>query len=68
MSRDLNLDVDTPEKVAAVLRDAAEVFRDSAEELASAWQDRHAGRVWREIAKVLERAAVSCDKAVDRYV
>jgi hypothetical protein len=64
----LDLDVDTPEKVAQVLRAAAERFYESEGELQSAWQDRNAGRVWREFAKILERAADQCERAVSKYV
>lgn len=46
MSRSLDLDVDSPEKVARILRNAAESYYESASELESAWQDRGAGRPW----------------------
>jgi hypothetical protein len=58
----LDLDVDAPDKVADVLRRAAEAFYDSASELESAWQDRAAGRPWMKIAAILERAAASVDR------
>lgn len=66
--RSLDLDVSTPEEVAVILRRAADRFRDSTDELGSAWQDRRAGRVWSEFAKVLDRAAAACDKAVKDHV
>lgn len=59
-----DLDVDAPEKVSAILRRAAEAYYYSAEELASAWQDRQAGKVWERIARVLESAADKIDKIV----
>jgi hypothetical protein len=61
---DLDLDVDAPDKVAPVLRRAAEKFYESASELEAAWQDKAAGRPWIKIAQILERAANSIDKAL----
>ena len=58
---DLDLDVDAPEKVANVLRRAADKYWESESELQSMWQDPRAGRIWREFAKILERAADQCD-------
>lgn len=63
----MNLDVDSPDKVAVALRKAAEMYRDSEIDLQATWQDSHAGRVWRELAKILERAASACDKACETY-
>lgn len=57
MRNKLSLDVDSPYKVAPVLTDAAQTFRESAEELRSAWQSRQAGHVWDLIAKELDAAA-----------
>jgi hypothetical protein len=65
---DHNLDVGTPEEVAQVLRATAELYYDSANELSSSWQDKNAGRCWKEFAKILEAAALKCDKAVADYV
>ena len=62
----MNLDVDAPEKVADVLRAAAQKYRESTSELQSAWQDNGIV-IWDRIAKILERAADSCDKAVTKY-
>jgi hypothetical protein len=63
-----DLDVDVPEKVPAVLRAVAQRYYESAADLQAAWQDKHAGRVWREFAQILERAAASCDRAVAKDV
>ena len=57
MPRKLNLDVDSPEKVPPVLREAAEAYYESAEELSRAWQSRAAGQPWIRIARVFERLA-----------
>jgi len=65
---DLDLDVDTPEELAPVLRAAADQYNESASELQSAWQDPHAGKVWAKFAVILERAADQAEKAVDKYV
>jgi hypothetical protein len=64
----LDLDVDVPEKVPVALRRAVEHFEEAFSELQSAWQDRNAGRVWHEFAKILDRAADSCDRAIDKHV
>lgn len=61
-----DLDIGTPDKVATVLRMAADKYRQSACDLAAAWQDESAGKVWNEFARILERAAVSCEKAWDK--
>lgn len=60
----LDLDVDSPEKVIPVLRRAIEAFYDSAVELESAWQDRSAGKPWIVIAKELEKAANNIEKKI----
>ena len=60
---ELNLDVDSPDKVAAVLRAAAEEYVSAAIELGEAWQDKGAGRPWLKIAAILDRAAKQIDKA-----
>lgn len=59
----IDLDVAVPEAVAPALRKAAEQYRESAAELASAWQDKGAGAVWTAYAKILERAADEVDRA-----
>lgn len=58
----LNLDVDAPDKVAAVLRAAADAYTESHAELQSAWQDKNAGREWPAIAKILDQAAAKIEK------
>jgi len=58
----MDLDVDSPEKVAAVLRRAAEAYSESASELESQWQDPGAGKPWAKLARILERAADQAEK------
>lgn len=53
----LDLNVDSPDKVAGILRNAAEAYRNSASELTAAWQDKYAGKDWDHIARILERVA-----------
>lgn len=65
---DLDLDVDAPEKVADVLRRAADQFRESVGELQSTWQDRSAGKVWGDIAKALDAAAIKVEQAINRHM
>lgn len=62
MPKQLDLDVDRPEDIPQVLRNAAEEFYEAESELKSAWQDPQAGKVWTKIAKILERAASQIDK------
>jgi dsDNA-binding SOS-regulon protein len=54
---DFDLDVDTPEKVPDVLREAAENFRK---------HDKKS--IWYKIGVVLDRVARSCDTAIRNYV
>jgi hypothetical protein len=63
----MNMDVDSPEKVARVLRKAAQEYYYSAGELSSAWQDKNAGSPWNRIARILERAAEQVDKVTGSY-
>jgi hypothetical protein len=58
----LSLDVGAAEDVARVLREAAEVYYVSAEELEADWQDPQAGRPWKDTAKILERTAKYIDQ------
>jgi hypothetical protein len=57
-----DLDVASPENVPMVLRVAADMFRESAVELAAAWQDQNAGKVWDRIANILDAAAYKIEK------
>jgi hypothetical protein len=61
-----NLDVDALEKVPVVLETVANHYRESASELAGAWQDAEAGKIWADFARILDRAAESCRKAIHR--
>lgn len=61
-TKNMNLDVDSPEKVVRVLEDAAQQFYDSAAELDETWQDESAGRPWDDVAKALEAAAARIEK------
>ena len=62
MPRNMNLDVDSPEKVLVVLRNAVDVYYDAAGDLESAWGDPGAGKPWEAIAKILDRAITSMEK------
>ncbi len=59
-----DLDVASPDQVPAVLERAADAYRESAGELASAWQDPSAGGEWLKIAKILDRARRDIEKAL----
>lgn len=54
-------DCAAPDDVGVVLQNAAQAFLESRHELAAAWQDPHAGKVWEGIAKALSACAVRCD-------
>jgi hypothetical protein len=62
----LDLDVDSPDQVASVLRAAAERYINDSMDLDAAWQSKTAGQPWRTIAiaQILERAADSIDKHI----
>jgi hypothetical protein len=55
--RNLDLDVDSPDKVIGVLENAVDAFYESASELESAWQSKAAGRPWNVVARRLDKAA-----------
>ena len=65
--RDIDLNVAAPETVQLTLRRAADQYRESSGELAAAWQDKIAGSVWNDIARILDRAADSCERACIRH-
>ena len=62
-----DINVATPDQLAKVLRDAAQDYRESQIELAAAWGDLEAGRVWDKFADILDAAADKCDKACAKY-
>ena len=64
-SQDLS-DADSPERVAIILRNAAAAMSEAPAELSAAWQDMNAGKVWADFARILERAADSCERARQR--
>jgi acyl-CoA reductase-like NAD-dependent aldehyde dehydrogenase len=66
MSQSYDLDLATPEEVPTILEAIANQYRESASELAGAWQDRNAGKVWADFATILDRAAESCRKAISK--
>ena len=66
MTREIDLDVSTPEELPAVLERAADQYRETQTELQSAWQDNHAGKIWADYATILDRAANSCRKALEK--
>lgn len=63
-----DLNVSSPEELPQVLRRAADAFRESHEDLKLAWQDPAAGLVWAKFAEILDRAASSAEKAIERYL
>ena len=58
----MDLDVDSPDEVVDVLRQAAQAYYEAESDLAETWQDDRAGKAWAKIAKILERAADQIDK------
>ncbi len=61
---ELSLDVDAPDKVAGVLRSAANRYNRSATDLACAWQDDRTPMIWARIAGYLDAAASDIERAV----
>lgn len=61
-----DLNVDAPEKFPAVLENVAEHYRQSHAELSAGWQETSAGRIWADFAAILDRAAKSARKALER--
>jgi hypothetical protein len=61
----LDLDVDSPDEVSAVLFNAVEEYNYGASQLAADWQDPSAGEPWEEIAKILARAARQIDEKLE---
>lgn len=66
-AQSLDLDIATPEELPRVLRAAAQQYAESQSELSSAWQDSAAGRVWQEFARILNRAADSAERAIQKH-
>jgi len=64
--KNLDLDVDAPERVADVLKRAAQAYYESHSELSAAWQDRHAGRVWSKLGAEFEKFAARVEKIVEQ--
>lgn len=56
-------DASFPHEVASLLRGIANTYNEAASELQSAWQDPQAGKVWEDFARILNRAAASCELA-----
>ena len=65
--RPIDINVSAPNQLSDVLRHAAQAFRESQVDLQACWSDESAGRVWTELAKILDRAADSADRAVKKH-
>ena len=61
---DQDLNVDHPDKVATILRNAAQAAYEAAGELSAAWQDKTAGAPWNVVAKELERCATRIEDRI----
>ena len=66
MNEKLSLDIADPRHLPDVLRAAAEAYMQSALDLPVYHGDPSAGKVWRDFATILERAARSCDAALEK--
>ena len=60
MKRSQDLDVDSPDKIVDVLRNASEAAYEASNELESAWQEKEYN--WKMIGRELERAADKIEK------
>lgn len=68
MAKNLNLDVDSPDKIPGILDNAVNAFHESAAELNSGWQDKTAGAPWKMISGELAKAEQSIRRKLrDRY-
>jgi hypothetical protein len=56
MTTDLH-DAEAPEHVATILRNAALRYFEAESDLAAAWGDPNAGKVWTRIGRLLEKTA-----------
>lgn len=61
------LETNNPHDIPAFLHQVATRFREDQAQLQDAWQDPQAGKVWGELAKVLERATDQCRVAIDKH-
>lgn len=59
-------DAQAPEDVPAILRRAAEKYREAPGDLSSVWGDPAAGAVWEVIARSLDVAADKIERQVER--
>jgi len=66
MAKNLDLDVDSPDKVARILRAAAQEYSESASELEASWQDPGVGKPWDAIGEILESAADKIDQKLKK--
>ena len=60
------LNCDSADSVADVLERAAEAYRESVSDLSVAWGDPNAGKIWGDIATILDRAAEYSRRAITR--
>lgn len=67
MAKDFNLDVDSPHKVADVLRRAAQKYYDMASEMAAKSLDAKLARLWSDLGKALDAAADQAEQLAARY-
>lgn len=59
---DLSNVLDSPESAAFAFRVLADKFNESAGELAAAWQDKHAGKIWASLARTLDSMAAKAER------
>lgn len=60
------LDCQSPTELVAMMRDAAQAYRDSQAELSISWQDESAGRIWLTAARGLEALADRLEREWER--
>ena len=63
---ELNLDVDAPERVADVLRAAADMYQQGAEERIAAQPDDRTPVIWAGIAGLLDGTADAIERMIKR--
>jgi len=60
----IELDVDTPEACVKALREAAEAYFSSSDDLRKEWGEKKAGKIWNTIGNILDTAADKIEEKI----
>lgn len=64
--KQFSLDISSPAEIVDVLLRSAQTYYEGAGEVESAWQDPNPGKIWIDLAMILERAADQATKALKK--